>query len=250
MRIQEIDYSVNLLQSILWQYNDATNLKSLVGQKQGWYDLNQSAFWSDWYDDVFNLMTANQFGLAVWAIILNVPLFIDLSPESDDAPIFGFNEDPSINSYVNFNNFATSFIGSNFSSRGSVIVLSDEEQRIILRLRYYQLVSRGAIPEINQMLKNIFGSGAPTPPAYQGNAWVLDGFDMTMTYVFDFAIPKIMRTILVELDLLPRPAAVGLKYVVSTGTVFGFNERLSDSPIENLNSNQNFGYGNFFPEGF
>lgn len=228
MRIQEFDFSVNLLQAILWQYNKASKIQQLITLKQSWYDIEQSEFWQNWYRDVFNLITANDFGLSVWSIILNIPLFINTDPQNS-GPIFGFNEDPSINNYVNFNN-------GNFSSLGTVTILSTEEQRLLLRLRYYQLISRGAIPEINTFLNNLFQtSGVP----FSGHAWVLDGFDMTMTYVFDFYLPKIMRTVLQELDLLPRPAGVGLKYIILTGTVFGFG----------LN-NQNFENGNFMPSSF
>ena len=84
--IQEFDYSVDLLKAILWQYNESPNLLSLVTQKQEWYTQNQSEFWSDWYTNVFNLQTANLFGLAVWSIILNVPLYVPYVPEPDDKP--------------------------------------------------------------------------------------------------------------------------------------------------------------------
>lgn len=227
MKIQNFDFSVDLLQVLLWQYNEATALQGLLTQKQSWYDLNQMQFWMDWYVNVFDLRTANLFGLSVWSIILNVPLFVNLDPPPPGAPIFGFNEVPSINTYLNFNN-------SCFSSLDTQIFLTVEEQRLVLRLRYYQLVSRGAIPEINTFLHELFNSNAVP---YQGNAWVLDGFDMTMTYVFDFFLPRTMRIIIKALDLLPRPAGVGLKYVVLTDTVFGFGP-----------SNQNFNNGNFYPD--
>ena len=74
--IQLFDFSVDLLRAILWQYNDATRLQSLLQQKQDWYNEQQTEFWSSWYRDVFNLDTANDFGLAVWSIILEVPLTI------------------------------------------------------------------------------------------------------------------------------------------------------------------------------
>lgn len=87
--IQEFDYSVNLLQSILWQYNDAENLVGLLNKKQSWYNTNQEQFWSDWYNNVFNLATANDFGCSVWGYILGLPLSFDSSPNFNQ-PIWGF----------------------------------------------------------------------------------------------------------------------------------------------------------------
>src|ERR1700733_14966336 len=73
--IQQFDFSVNLLQAILWQYNDAINLQALLEAKDSWYFNNQTQFWNHWFNNVFNLATANDFGLAVWSIILGQPTF-------------------------------------------------------------------------------------------------------------------------------------------------------------------------------
>jgi hypothetical protein len=213
MRIQEFDYSVNLLQAILWQYNDALRLQSLLEQKQSWYDINQSEFWSDWYRDVFDLRTANDFGLTVWAIILNIPLTITSGGEVD-IERFGFEE------------FRLNFTRGNFAPSSSGIKLTTEQRRLVLRLRYFQLVTRGAVPEINQFLDYVFGD--------LGNVYVLDGLDMTMTYVFTFAPSKNLFFVLKNFDVLPRPAAVGVNFVITTRLVFGFGPYRS-----------NFNRGNF-----
>lgn len=201
MRIQEFDYSVNLLQAILWQYNDALRLQALLEQKQEWYDENQRDFWQNWYRDVFDLRTANDFGLTVWAIILNIPLTIT-SGDDPDIERFGFGA------------FRLNFTRGNFAPSGSGVRLTTEQRRLVLRLRYFQLVSRGAIPEINQFLRSIFGE--------LGNVYVLDGLDMTMTYVFTFAPPKNLFFVLRNFDVLPRPAGVGVNFVITTRLVFGF----------------------------
>ena len=232
MKIQTFDYSVDLLQAILWQYNDAINLQSLLTQKQDWYNLNQRDFWNDWYTNVFNLLTANFFGLSVWSKILNLPLFVPVNPEDPGKPIWGFNEytvfPTLINTYQNFEN-------GNFSTRGEVVVLTLEEQRFILRLRYFQLANRGDIPDINSFLQYLFA----TTPGMTGTSWALDGLDMTMTYIFTVPISEALASVLIQYDLLPRPAGVGLKYIVLTGTIFGFGMFY-----------QNYENGNFIPESF
>lgn len=243
--IQEFDYSVNLLQAILWQYNDATNLQSLINQKQAWYTENQTQFWTDWYNNVFNLMTANTFGLAIWSIILDVPLYLINEPEDPNKPIFGFNAyNPS---YPTLENTYTNFGSGNFSSFGEVITLTDDEQRFLLRLKYFKLTSRGAIPEINTFLNYLF---ATSGGEFTGTAWALDGLDMSMTYVFTQPLPAVINQLLVDLDLLPRPTGVMIKaYIVVTDTIFGFNAYDPSYPVlENIN--QNFSNGNFIPSSF
>lgn len=91
MRIQEFDsFIVDVKQSILWQYDNATNLLGLINQKQIWYDLYQSQFWEDWYNNVFNLQTANFFGVELWSKILNLPFLVP-TQEISTQPTFGFN---------------------------------------------------------------------------------------------------------------------------------------------------------------
>ena len=208
MRIQEFDFSVNLLQAILWQYNDAVNLQSLLQQKQDWYNVNQQEFWQDWYTNVFNLVTANDFGLAVWSIILNIPLSIDPTPDPPNKPIFGFGSNTlTPNSYTNF-------INGNFSIGNSPIGLTLEEKRLILRLRYYQLTSRTAIPEVNAFLKIVFASF--------GNVYLLDGLNMTISCIFNFTPSTKLLFILKTYDLIPRAAGVRIRYLVGVNAIFGF----------------------------
>lgn len=202
--IQTFDYSVDLMQALLWQYNDAERLQKLIEQKQAWYDANQQAFWDSWVVDVFDLRTANDFGLSVWSIILNQPLVVDTGSDSPDKPIFGFGV-----YYKNFNR-------GNFTKSGGNIGLSTEQKRMILRLRYFQLVTRGAIPEINVFLASIFGT--------MGKVYVTDNYDMTANYIFEFEPSSQLMLIIDKFDLLPRPAGVELNILRPAGNPFGFGE--------------------------
>lgn len=243
--IQQFDYTINLLRSILWQYDETTKLVGLIENKQIWHTDNQTGFWTSWFDDVFRLTTANDFGISVWAIILGLPEFVPLSIDPLGKPIFGFNENlvfPALlNTYLNFGN-------SNFSVQGSSLPITLEEKRWLLRLRYFQLICRGAIDDyttieagtltvnvnlgINNFLRHLSQSSlAPM----NGEVWALDGLDMTMTYVFNFNVPEVIRQMVVAYDLMPRPAGVELNYLVLGGPVFGFGA-----------SYQNFNNGNFY----
>src|SRR3982751_5546613 len=140
--IQPINLDVNLLQSILWQYENAPNLQAIVQGEQDWYNVNQIEFWQDFYDNIFNLKTCNDFGLTVWSIILRTPLFIYV--QTDTRLTWGFKQ------------YHANFTRSNFASgAGGSIPLDTAVSRTILRLRYYQLTLVGAVPEINRMIADV-----------------------------------------------------------------------------------------------
>lgn len=196
--IQAMNYSVNLLQALIWQYNDAVNLQGILNAKQNWYNVNQTEFWENWYTDVFDLRTANDFGLVVWSIILGQSLYVNLSIAG--RPTWGFGE-----YHVNFNR------GNFGGSAGTTVRLDTETARVLLRLRAYQLQTAACVPEINRMLADIFASYvAPGEvPAY-----VQDNLDMTCTYKFLFPVSSEIQFVLRYFDILPRPAGVKLDYEI------------------------------------
>lgn len=200
--IQDNDYSIDLLQVILWQYDKAPHLKGLITSKQAWYEQNQTLFWGNWFFNVFSLLTANQFGLSVWAIILDVPMFVPATPVNTEN-LWGFNEIPPVNDYQNFDN-------GNFALDGSLEILTLEEQRFILRLRYYQLTSNGSVHSINQFLNYLCATSSAEFSV--GTIFAIDNLDMTMTYEFTFPVPVRLKLVIEEYKLLPSPAGVKVLY--------------------------------------
>lgn len=214
LRIQELSTAVDVLTALLWRHNNAENLTSLLTAKHAWYLENQSDFWENWYRDVFDIRTCNEFGCAVWAIILGVKLNFLIAPSSGPKS-WGFGT------------FNVNFGNGNFGlQQSSSVFLTLEQKRTILRLRYLTLTGRMTVPEINRTMAYVFRNDGPV--------YVLDGLDMTMVYVFKFAPTPLLRFILDNLDILPRPAAVKVSYIVSTRPVFGFGD-----------FNKNFNNGTF-----
>lgn len=199
-QIQLFDFSVNLLQALLWQYNEASNLQGLLQAKSAWYNTNQTQFWTDWHTNIFNLETANQFGLYVWSIILGLPIYVNQSAPT--GPVFGFDNATGFN-------FDNGIFGGSSS-----YVMPLAIQRIALQLRYFQLTSSGTVPEINRMLKFVFGGF--------GQAWLNDNHDMTQTYIFNFPVTYDLRFLFSNFDILPRPAGVSSTWVDATLVYFGF----------------------------
>ena len=215
--IQQFDFSVNLLQSILWQYGNAPNLIGILNAKNDWYTDNQTQFWEDWLQNVFNLETANDFGLAVWSIILNQPTFINTESPPSQAGIWGLG---TYNQNFNNGNFGQQY--------GYTYNFSTATARLLLQLRYFQLVSSGTVPETNRMLKYLFSEN-------YGLVYLIDQLNMTQRYLFEFTIPSEILLMLTSFDILPRPA--GVESIIQQGGILSWGL----GP-----NNANFNNGNFF----
>ena len=219
-RVQAFDYSVDVLSAIIWQYTDAENLENLLRRKQDFYNTAQTQFWENWYRDVFDLRTATDFGLSVWSVILDVPFFSDTQISPPDYPAFGFDDGDSVSPLTNFNNgnFATSVLG--------FINLTTEQKRLLLRLRYFQLQTTATIPELNEFARFLLG---------RDDVFVLDGNNMTITYVFQVVPNTATLQVAQDFDILPRPSGVGVNISIVPLSRWGFGR-----------FRRNFFNGNFF----
>jgi hypothetical protein len=207
MNIEEFDYNIDINKVLLWQYNNSPSIQELVFNKNIWTALFGTLFWEDWQFIVFDLRTADLFGLTVWSIILDLPLFVPVSNESPvGVPIWGYNVVNTPAPPPDLENSNLNYDHGNLAGALVVPTLTQEEQRVALQLRYYQLVSRGAVTEVNQFLNYLFGS--------QGGAWMIDNFDMTITYEFGFPISGVLLSVISAYQLLPKPAGVAVNYIV------------------------------------
>ncbi len=215
--IQQFDFKVNLLQALLWEYNIAVNVQGLLEDKDAWIQENQTQFWEDFYNNIYNLATANAFGLSLWSIILGQPIYINNGPTPPGQNIFGLG---IYNQNLNNGNFG--------SQNGSTYTFSVPIARLLLQLRYFRLTSSGTVPEINRMLKYLFLEN-------YGLVYLVDCLNMRQRYLFEFTIPSEMLLMLTSFDILPRPASV--KSTVQQASIIPFG-------LGPYNANLN--NGNFF----
>ena len=195
-----IPSTVDFTEALLWQYNNAPYLTSLVQQKNTWYQNNHIQFWGQWITNVFDIRTCNQFGLIIWSIILNIPLHVPV-PAQANKPTFGFGVLP-LGATWNQN-----FGNGNFAQVSNAVSLSIDQQRLLLRARYFQLTGKFSIPAINRMLKSIFGKF--------GLIYAEDSLDMSfITYHVKFTPSSSLLFLLTNTNVLPRPAGVGIQIVI------------------------------------
>lgn len=99
---------------------------------------------------------------------------------------------------------------------GTNVTLTTAQYRTLLIARLRLLSIRGTVEEINSILRFLFKD--------YGDAWVVDNYDMTITYRFKFMLTELQKEILRNLTLLPRPAGVLMNVIAIGNDVFGFNE--------------------------
>lgn len=212
--------TIDLMKALDWQRSNAPIITQIIQNRQDWMQTNHCDFWNNWVVDVFNLATANDFGLAVWAIILDEPLYGVTSQSPITYDDWGFGE------------FRDNFNNGNFGSNADGgYNFTTEEKRIALQLKAFILHMSGNVSgeglAINSSLARIFGANQIV---------CIDNRDMTFSYIFynpDFA-EFVLE--LANRDLLPRPAGIDIAFIFdgdSQGWGFGEN-------------NENFNNGNYY----
>ena len=205
---------VNLNRALLWQHESAEKLKALVMAEQEDFDARVNNFYTDWVHDVFNVDTANEFGLGIWARILKVNLGIS-KPKSNNKRPFAFGNKRG--------NFGATFA----TSKSGYYGLTVEQKRLIVKLRYAQLTTRPSAIAINEVINSVFKN--------YGTVFVRDTLSMEfIEYVFGFGENYFIRQVLENFNLLPRPSGVGVKYSFDARDPWGFEIY-----------NENFDNGNF-----
>lgn len=193
----------DLKKVILWQYENAEKLKALVISQDQWHRENNKSFYQKWHDDFFNIDTANEWGLRLWARILGVSLAAHFEPQSEKIA-FGVG-----GKRKNFK--------GNFGSRGGgKVSFSLDQLRLMIKMRYFRLTNQPTAYNINKFLKENIEDGA---------MYVIDNQDMTFAYyVLEFTPDPAFKFLLDEIDLLPRSCGVGVRYSVIEEGAFGFGE--------------------------
>lgn len=208
---------INLLSSLDWQRSGADIVKTFVQNQQDWMQTNYADFWNNWQKDVFTLGTANDFGLAVWSIILDENIYGYLARSPDNYPAWGFGPDDE-----NFYN------GSFATETAFSYEFSTNQKRTLLQLKAFKVLAMsGPIIQTNIAMRNIFGDNVIV---------ALDNLDMSYSYLLrDPSINDFISEIQSR-DLLPRPIGIEVADVrFIEADTWGFAE-----------FDENFDDGNFY----
>ena len=178
-------------QTVLAQYANSPTLRGLVEDVWLWLDdadqFNQFFLW------VWDITTAQGFGLDIWGRILNVPRIYPIA----QGIYFGFAEQETQFTFAYPYNQGVFFSGTPETTN---YALTDEVYRRLLLSKAYANILDGGSYSINRLLQLMFPG--------RGNAYVVDNNDMSMTYKFEFALTQVDLTLVQNAGILPRPAGI------------------------------------------
>lgn len=205
--------------TVLSQYANSPILTQLVVDMAQY--LDQTANLDAFYDLIWNVDTAQGYGLDIWGRIVNVSRTLQV-PAGD---YLGFAEaaGDGINSFGSAPFYLNAPLTQNFN-------LTDTPYRTLIIAKALMNITDCSIPAINQILLNLFPN--------RGNCYVADGFpffgfwfgfaeqldaqpfgqapffsgeslpNMSITYVFEFALSAVELAIVSQSGAIPKPTGV------------------------------------------
>lgn len=182
--------------TVITQYANSPVLTELILSFNAAIDQTRNI--DDLYDLLWNVATAQGYGLDVWGRLVGVGRTLQFP---GNAGQFGFGEAGS--SWTGFGQ------GGFYSGAGTTtnFVLSDDDFRTLILAKAAGNVSDGSIPSINKILLSLFPN--------RGRSYVADGLDMTLTYTFEFALTPVELAIVQLSGVLPNPAGVAINIAQS-----------------------------------
>ena len=179
----------NYLRTIISQYANSEILTRLIANMDAYID--QTANFQSLFDMIWNVDTAQGYGLDVWGRIVGVSRTLNVVSPGD---YFGFQEALPGSQPFNQSPF---YIGTPLTTNYE---LSDSAFRVLIFAKALSNICDGSIPAINQILMKLFPN--------RGNAYVVDGLDMTMIYKFEFVLTPVELAIVLQSGVLPKPTGV------------------------------------------
>lgn len=193
----------NVEQTIISQYANSPTLVQLVTNMNE--HIDPTADIDNFYDAIFNINTANSYGLDIWGRIVGVGRYLKISANPDQI---GFNNGAG----VPFNQ--APFNGGVASTQ--TYRLSNDAFRTLIFAKALANISDCTAPSINQLLRNMFSG--------RGRCYVADTGDMTLRYVFEFSLMPYEQAIILNSGVFPRPAGVlAFAQQVNAESTFAFN---------------------------
>ena len=194
----------NVEKTIISQYASSPIICALIERMNEWIDPRADI--EQFYNMVFNVATAQGFGLDIWGRIVGISRRFDVRANQKD---FGY--DTGLSDFSPFDQG----VFSSPESTTTVYELEDEAYRNIIMLKAMSNILYATAKNINQLLINLFGS--------RGRAYYLTIGEMHARYVFEFELTEFEKTLVFQSNLLPRPSGVFLEfYQADVSATFGF----------------------------
>lgn len=197
---------INVEQTIISQYGNSATITQLVRDMNT--HIDPRADFDTFYDFVWNVESAQGFGLDIWGRIVNISR--DLTVPAT-LTYFGFNE-AAPGSYP----FGEAPFYEAASDATQTYRLADDAYRTLILTKALTNISAVTSPSLNQLMLNLF--------AERGRCYVNDMGGMLLRYTFEFLLTDYEHAIMTQSGAIPRPAGVGAYIITTDAPVFGFSE--------------------------
>jgi hypothetical protein len=218
----------NYEDTILSQFANSPTILSLIGSFSAAVDpsANIDAF----YDLVWNIDTAEGYGLDVWGRIVGVTRVLQVEngevdfgfAEADASSVLGstFILGASVLGYEAYSGGTAQPFGQgvfyNGTPTSSNYTLSDDAFRTLILAKALANISQSNIHAYNTILMTLFPN--------RGNAFVTDSGNMQMNLVFMFPLQPFEIAIILQSGAFTPPTGVGFNVMVAATPTFGFAE--------------------------
>jgi hypothetical protein len=193
------------------QYANSPALLAII---EGMNDsIDQTARINDFVRLVWNVDTAQGYGLDVWGRIVGISRYLSI-PSTED--FFGFETGGVPEHSMTFGS-GVFFAGA---SSSTAFALSDTAYRQLIYFKAFANIARADIPTLNRLVSKLFAGlhGLYIVRGYivdgyfstedTGRAYVQDLGGMQMRYVFEYDLNIYETAIINTPGLLPHPAGV------------------------------------------
>lgn len=229
------------------QYAASPVIQQLITDRRDYF---QTAWTDEFYSLVWNVDTAQGFGLDIWGRIVVIGRSVRISTtdrtfgyyeawsgESGAAPVAGpviinglafILAPPAVP--VTTDDRVTPFNDAPFYDgvqATEVVVLTDAAYRKLILAKALANISDCSMPSLNKAIRSLF-DGSDSRRCYATTSNLMD-----LSYVFEFELTPVERTLAISAGVIPRPAGVKLTIIqVIPSETFGFAEAETWQPFD------------------
>ena len=187
---------LNYQRTIISQYAVSPVMNAVIAAMNQWKDPTANI--NGFYDMVWNIATAQGYGLDVWGRILGISRILQVTLAD---PYFGWDEATTLSAWP-----WNQGIFYNGEPLLGNFALSDTGFRTLLMAKAAFNIVNSSSPAINQLLLALF----PGQRSY-----IVDNHDMSITYIFNWQPSPVDQAIVELSGVLPHPAGVAVTYTFS-----------------------------------
>lgn len=212
---------INLEETICSQYANSPTLLQLITNMNDYIDPRKNLV--EFYNFIWNVNTAQFWGLDIWGRIVGVSRVIPIPGTSGS---FGYQNSDFPPDWQNFGNAnggggGGPFFNGEISTGG--FTLNDDSYRTLILTKALANIAATTAPGLNQLIRNLFPGRGRAYTIDRGKSNASAG-GMAMSYVFEFRLTSIEYAILAFSGVLPHPAGVLVSILVIPSGFFGFRE--------------------------